>query len=180
MRSPDELTTLFRQRNLKVTPQRRAVFDALHGEAGHLTADAVWARVRAHMPTVSLRTVYQALNDLVDLGEVRPVTVGSGGTRFDPNTGGHDHFVCRACGRVDDVIATRPQVLIGPAAAPRDDDAGTGAPCAGEPDGAALTVADAPPGCSIDSAEIVFRGLCATCGASAGTASTTAAEPDPT
>src|SRR5713101_6500785 len=103
MRSPDELTTLFRARSLKVTPQRRAVFEALHGDSGHPTADVIWARVRERMPTVSLRTVYQALNDLVDLGEVQAVSVGKGASLFDPNTASHDHFVCCRCERVYDV-----------------------------------------------------------------------------
>lgn len=149
MRSPDELTTLFRERGLKVTPQRRAVFEALHGDGGHPTADVVWARVRDQMPTVSLRTVYQALNDLVELGEVEAVSVGIGASRFDPNTASHDHFVCRSCERVYDVMATRPSLVSG---------------CPGL-DGSAVTAGDdVSNGYTVETAEVIFRGLCAACG----------------
>lgn len=143
MRSPDELTTLFRTSGLKVTPQRQAVFDALYGDEGHPTADAVWARVREQMPTVSLRTVYQALNDLVELGEVQAVSVGTGAARFDPNISSHHHFVCRSCERIDDVTASAPRLT----SSLRTD---------------ADTAID---GYAVDTAEIIFRGLCAACAA---------------
>ena len=96
------------------------------------------------MPSVSLRTVYQALNDLVDLGEVQAVSVGNGATRFDPNMANHDHFVCRRCGRVYDVIASPPRLVSG---YPRLDGC-----------------ADGDEGHTVDTAEVIFRGQCASCG----------------
>ncbi len=148
MRSPDDLTSWFRALGLKVTPQRRAVFEALHGDDGHPTADVIWARVRDRMPTVSLRTVYQALHDLVELGEVQSVDVANGAVRFDPNTAAHDHFVCRSCGRVSDVIASRPRLV------------------SGYPgfDGSTYGGGEAAAGYTVDTAEIIFRGLCPSCG----------------
>ena len=140
MRTPDELTTLFRENGLKVTPQRRAVFDALHRDATHPTADVIFARLRATMPTVSLRTVYQALNDLIELGEVQAVWVGNGAARFDPNTSHHDHFICWSCERIYDVAATRPTLV-----------------------SAEVDEVDDTAGYVVDSAEIFFRGMCASC-----------------
>lgn len=142
MRTPDELTTLFRENGLKVTPQRRAVFEALHQDTMHPTADVIFARVRAHMPTVSLRTVYQALNDLIELGEVQAVSVDDGSARFDPNVSHHDHFVCKSCERIYDVVASRPTLV------------------SAEPEGV-----DVAANYVVDSAEILFRGLCSSCAA---------------
>ena len=105
MRSPAALTELFRTRGLKVTPQREAVFRALHGNDAHPTAESVHAAVTREMPTVSLRTVYGVLNDLAAMGEVLALDVGTGATRFDPNVGAHHHLVCVSCGRVRDVHA---------------------------------------------------------------------------
>ncbi len=105
MRAPEELTERFRNLGLKVTPQRQGVFQALWGDDSHPTAEAIWGRVRETMPTVSLRTVYQVLNDLTDLGEINTVRLGSSPVRFDPNIDGHDHFVCEQCSRVFDVHA---------------------------------------------------------------------------
>ena len=76
MKSPDELTEAFRRRGLKVTPQRQSIFRALHGNPEHPTAESVYDAVRTEMPTISLRTVYQTLNDLAAMGELRQLSFG--------------------------------------------------------------------------------------------------------
>lgn len=144
MRTPDELTERFRTLGLKVTPQRQGVFHALWGDESHPTAEAIWARVTETMPTVSLRTVYQVLNDLTELGEIHPVRLGTSSVRFDPNTESHDHFVCQECTRVLDVHANAMVEL--PAAH--------------------------YPGLEVEATQIVFRGRCAECVGLGSTAST--------
>lgn len=114
MRSPAELTEVFRAQGLKITPQRQAIFRILHDNEAHPTAESVHARVVAELPAVSLRTVYQTLNDLASMGELQALDLGTGATRFDPNTGEHHHLVCEHCGLVLDIaldvsaIATEP------------------------------------------------------------------------
>ena len=110
MKSPDELTDLFRARGLKVTPQRQCIFRALHDNPEHPTAEAVHAQVRAEMPTVSLRTVYATLHDLAAMGEIGELELGTGSVRFDPNVRPHHHLVCDGCGAVYDVEADFPAV----------------------------------------------------------------------
>lgn len=141
MRSPDELTDLFRARGLRVTPQRECIFGVLHGSSAHPTAEAVHADVVAQMPTVSLRTVYQTLNDLAAMGELVSLDLGTGSTRFDPTLAPHDHMVCDRCGRVHDLHGR-----VGEVAVPE-----------GERDGF-----------TIFATEIVFRGLCEQCSSAAG------------
>jgi len=100
-------------------------------------AEAVHALVSAEMETVSLKTVYQTLHDLAELGEIAALDVGTGMTRFDPNVDhAHHHLVCRKCGSVRDLVAPFPELQI--------------------PKGADL-------GFEVGSAEIVFRGLCPDC-----------------
>ena len=118
MRPPDELTEVFRANGLKITPQRQAVFRALHRAADHPTAEAVYARVCEEVPSISLRTVYQVLNDLAAMGEVSMLGVGTGATRFDPTPSEHHHLVCTSCGEVrdlflDDVPVAAPTEQIG-------------------------------------------------------------------
>lgn len=103
MKSPAELTELFRSRGLKITPQRSSVFRALHGNGEHPTAESVYARVAEEMPTISLRTVYQTLNDLAEMGEIAQRDLGTGSNRFDPNLEPHHHLVCERCGQVHDI-----------------------------------------------------------------------------
>lgn len=142
MKSPDELTDLFRAQGLKVTPQRQCIFRALDGSTFHPTAEAVYATVRAEMPTVSLRTVYQTLNDLVAMGELEQLAVGTGSARFDPNLEPHHHLVCERCGRVADVTVDFPDVAVPPGA---------------------------DQGFTVQSTEIVFRGICVECSTAVST-----------
>ena len=104
MRAPDELTAAFRRRGLKITPQRQAIFRVLHAAGDHPSAEAVHARVSAEMPAISLRTVYQTLNDLTAMGELVALDLGTGSTRFDPADGEHHHLVCTSCGAVQDLF----------------------------------------------------------------------------
>ncbi len=103
MKTPDELTDLFRAQGLKVTPQRQRIFRILYNSEAHPTAEAVHAAAVADMPTISLRTVYQTLNDLAAMGELVALDLGTGSSRFDPNLGAHHHLVCDRCGKVSDL-----------------------------------------------------------------------------
>jgi Fe2+ or Zn2+ uptake regulation protein len=136
MRTPDELTELFRANGLRATPQRQSVFRALHGNQQHPTAEAVHALVVQDMPTVSLRTVYATLHDLAALGEIGELDLGTGSVRFDPNVTPHHHLVCDRCGRVHDVEAMFASIRL--------------------PD-------DLDHGFEVSGTEIVFRGRCAQC-----------------
>ena len=105
MRTPADLSERFRAGGRKITPQRQAVFRALAGNEHHPTAETIHAAVVAELPMVSLRTVYQVLNDLADLGELQVLDLGTGAARFDPNVDAHHHLVCTVCGKVRDVPA---------------------------------------------------------------------------
>ncbi len=93
MKSPTELAAAFRAQGLKVTPQRQLLFTLLEDNTTHPTADVLFARASAQMPGISLRTVYTTLTDLVEMGELQTVTLGTGATRFDPNVDGSDALV---------------------------------------------------------------------------------------
>ena len=98
----ETVETMVRSRGLKMTPQRRMIVDYLQTVTSHPTADEVLGAVNAKYPMTSRATVYNTLNWLKEAGMVREVFEG-GHVRFDPNTGSHHHFVCRVCGRIDDV-----------------------------------------------------------------------------
>lgn len=103
MRTPEQLVEAFRASGLKVTPQRRLLFDLLHDNTAHPTAEALYAQASEQMPGISLRTVYQTLTDLADMGEIGQVVVDTGAARFDPNVADHHHAVCDTCGSILDV-----------------------------------------------------------------------------
>ena len=101
MKTSDQLTTLFRERGLRVTPQRQVIFRLLHGDDANPTVESLYERAAAEMPTMSLKTVYQTVHDLEALGEVDVLDLGTGLVRVDPNVEHeHHHLVCTSCCRV--------------------------------------------------------------------------------
>jgi Fe2+ or Zn2+ uptake regulation protein len=105
MKTTDELTRIFRDRGLRVTPQRQAIFGLLHRNDSHPTVESLHEAARTAMPTISLKTVYQTVHDLEAMGEVALLDVGTGSVRVDPNVeDAHHHLICTSCGKVRDVL----------------------------------------------------------------------------
>ena len=124
---------------LRVTAVRVALLETVR-EGDHLGVDAVAAGVRDRVGHVSLQAVYEALHALTAAGLVRRIEPAGGSARFEGRVGdNHHHLVCRSCGAVADV------------------DCAVGeAPC--------LTPSD-DGGFTLDEAEVVYWGLCASCSA---------------
>jgi len=103
MRDIDALAADLHARGLRVTPQRELIYSLLAERPNHPTVEAVHEAVVAVLPTVSLRTVYQALHDLEAMGEINLVQVGKGPLRVDTRRDRHAHLRCTECGRLHDV-----------------------------------------------------------------------------
>jgi Fur family peroxide stress response transcriptional regulator len=131
-----------RERGIRVTAQRLAVYRALAADTGHPTADAIHARLRQDMSSLSHATVYRILEFLEDEGLVHRVSTTDGAARFDANIARHQHQVCRVCGRMRDIQDQRLSLLRLPSPStagfiPEELDiqiVGTCSNCAGRPD----------------------------------------------
>ncbi|MEW6736343.1 MAG: Fur family transcriptional regulator [Acidobacteriota bacterium] len=93
---------LAQQRGLKMTPQRRIIVEYLQAAKHHPTAEEVLKAVNRKFPMTSRATVYNTLNWLKTAGLIREL-FEEGAVRFDPNTAQHHHFICRTCGKIEDV-----------------------------------------------------------------------------
>jgi len=133
--SPTVLAAAYRAQGRNLTPQRQLIFSLLHDNRTHPTAEALYATASHKMPGISLRTVYQTLNELAEMGELQAIDLGEGVTRFDPNVDDHHHAICNACGAITDVHVERASAL-----RPKGVD-----------------------GFNVDDIGVVFRGVCAKC-----------------
>lgn len=88
---------------LRLTSQRRHVYDELMAGRDHPTATDIFIRVQKRMPSISLATVYNCLETMVTHGLVKAVHVDREPTRFCANLKDHGHFICTACERVYDI-----------------------------------------------------------------------------
>jgi len=92
----------------RFTPQREHVYGVLMEQRDHPTAEEVFIRAKRRMPEISMATVYNCLDALVQSGCARQVTVDRGATRFCPNMREHCHFYCDTCEKVFDIDLSGP------------------------------------------------------------------------
>jgi Fe2+ or Zn2+ uptake regulation protein len=124
---------------LRMTDQRRAIYDALMVERDHPTAVDIFTRVRGKLPGISLATVYNCLDTLTACGLAKTVNLDRGPARYCPNLEEHAHFHCEQCGKVLDLpLRSRRH--------PQD-------------------VWELPENLSITKHEVAFRGTCPACAA---------------
>jgi Fur family peroxide stress response transcriptional regulator len=98
----DAFRQFCRERQLKITPQRVAIFKELFRLDTHPTANAVYQIVKKDYPNISFDTVNRTLLTFAQAGIVDVVEIFGGAKRFDPNIAYHHHMHCTRCGQVFD------------------------------------------------------------------------------
>jgi len=88
---------------LRMTKQRWEVYRLLMEQRDHPTANEVFIRIKDRLPNISLATVYNCLEALVQHGVVRQVNFDREPSRFCPNLEEHGHFHDRKSGAIHDV-----------------------------------------------------------------------------
>ena len=86
-----------------MTRQRCEVYNVLMDHRDHPTAGEVYERAKQNMPGISLATVYNCLEALVQHGAVRQVNFERESSRYCPNLTAHGHFQDEPSGTVIDV-----------------------------------------------------------------------------
>lgn len=99
----EDLLSALKSKGLRPTKQRSSVYEVILGKKDHPSADEILLRVRRVLPTISLATVYNCLETLVDCGLVRQVNIDRAPTRFCPNLTPHAHFKCSRTGEIFDL-----------------------------------------------------------------------------
>ena len=117
---------------LRMTRQRQEVYRILQQERNHPTANDVFMRVKDRLPHISLATVYNCLEALVQHGIIRQVNFDRESSRYCPNLSEHGHFHDATTGIIHDV-GFKPGINL-------------------------ADVLDLPPGAIIDGVEVTLRG----------------------
>jgi Fur family peroxide stress response transcriptional regulator len=88
---------------LRMTRQRWEVYRLLMEQRDHPTANDVFIRIKDRLPNISLATVYNCLEALVQHGVIRQVNFERESSRFCPNLEEHGHFHDKRSGAIHDV-----------------------------------------------------------------------------
>ena len=99
----EHLTSLLKSKQLKVTPQRLAIFNVLYNTVEHPNAEIIYKALHATHPTMSLATVYKTLDTLKKCNLIQELNVGEDSFRYDANAMSHPHLICTTCLKVSDL-----------------------------------------------------------------------------
>lgn len=100
---PTELEIPEEISGLRMTRQRQEVYRTLMQERNHPTANDVFMRVKDRLPNISLATVYNCLEALVQHGIIRQVNFDRESSRYCPNLSEHGHFHDEVTGVIHDI-----------------------------------------------------------------------------
>ncbi len=103
-----------KERELKLTPQRRAIFASAFGTHEHFSAETLYRWLReSNRKNVSRATVYRTLGLLVEGGFLESLDTGQGELLYEHILGHrhHDHLVCVDCGRIEEFYDKRIEEL---------------------------------------------------------------------
>jgi len=100
----EQLKSLLKTNRLKPTYQRLRILEYMYNhEQCHPTAEMIYEALAPEIPTISVTTVYNTLNALLEKGLVSAETITGTEIRYDLLTAPHHHFLCKACGEIIDL-----------------------------------------------------------------------------
>jgi len=102
-KSDTSIIDTLRNKGYKATPQRIAICRFALRSRDHPTAQRIYDEVRKVYPTVSLATVYKALQILTEHGLIQEIDLPEGQARFDSYVEPHINLICLRCGSIQDL-----------------------------------------------------------------------------
>ena len=88
--------------NIKLTPQREAVFANIMDSDEHRECDDIYNSLLKSGITVSKATIYRTLDILVEYNLARKLVIGDGKAKYEKKIGKphHDHMICIETGDI--------------------------------------------------------------------------------
>lgn len=101
------MSTLFiqeklKEKGLKITPQRLAIYEAVTHLRNHPTAENIIDFIKINHPYVAVGTVYKVLDSLVENGLLKKVKSEKDIMRYDAMVEHHHHLYCNQTDRIED------------------------------------------------------------------------------
>lgn len=91
-----------KEKGLKITPQRVAIYNAVVKLNNHPTAEKIIEYIKSNHPNISVATVYKVLNLLVKHKLLQKVKTEKDLMRYDAVVSHHHHLYCAQTDRVED------------------------------------------------------------------------------
>jgi len=98
----DELISVLREHNYRLTPQRVELVRLIAASEGHPSAAQLYGRIKHQFSTMSQATVYKTLVLLKEMNQVLEIDLGDD-RHYDGNRpDSHPHLICLQCNKIAD------------------------------------------------------------------------------
>ncbi len=96
------LSAIFKSEGLRLTQQRKAVWDEISHNKGHLDAEEIYENIKNKGVHISRATVYRTIDVLVKNDLLRKMNMGDGRNRYElkDEDDHHDHMICIETGKI--------------------------------------------------------------------------------
>ncbi len=98
----DDVKDLFKEKGLRITPQRLEIWNIVKKMDTHPATEDVFELVRKRFSNISFDTVYRTLTLFEKFGIIKKVHYFTNRTLYDTNLAPHHHFVCMRCRKIID------------------------------------------------------------------------------
>lgn len=89
---PSDIRNRLREKGLKITPQRIAIYQAIVKLNNHPTADDIASYLEAEHPNIAVGTIYKVLDSLVVNGLLKRVKTEKDVMKYDAVIESHHHL----------------------------------------------------------------------------------------
>jgi Fur family ferric uptake transcriptional regulator len=92
---------ILKEKGYRLTPQRLMVLAALHSVDTHISAEDIYAQVKAKYQYANISTIYRTLDLLKELKLIAEIDLDDGCVRYHlSEKGHHHHLICSSCGKM--------------------------------------------------------------------------------
>jgi Fur family peroxide stress response transcriptional regulator len=95
-------TNLLREHNLKATPQRLEITNALYLN-GHMSIEKLYEIMLEKFNSISLATIYKNINLMLEAAFIQEVKIPNEKSVYELTKESHSHAVCRNCNEIMDI-----------------------------------------------------------------------------
>jgi Fur family peroxide stress response transcriptional regulator len=98
----NKYTDILRAYNLKATPQRLEIANALYTH-GHINTENLYTLMLEKFNSISLATIYKNINIMLETNFIQEVKIPNAKSVYELTKTVHSHIVCSNCGSIEDI-----------------------------------------------------------------------------